>query len=131
MILNKIIFLLLLSLIPQILGAGNSKNLAKHLRTQIEGEVHQKGTVGYEKRRLIHNGLCSHMYPDLIAGNYLLKYLKSMESLITVYFQSLNLRKMWLQSSNWPMNTKFPLVSGAEDTVLLAPVQDKVRKSLY
>ena len=25
-----------------------------------------KGTISYEKRRLIHNGLCTHIYPDWI-----------------------------------------------------------------
>ena len=32
----------------------------------IQGEVFAKGTISYEKRRLIHNGLCTHIYPDWI-----------------------------------------------------------------
>ena len=28
--------------------------------------MYAKGTISYEKRRLIHNGLCTHIYPDWI-----------------------------------------------------------------
>ncbi len=67
MIFNKIVLLAVISCVPSLLSG--SKNLAKYLQVQIEGEVHKKGTWGYEKRRLVHNGLCDHIYPDLIAGN--------------------------------------------------------------
>ena len=32
----------------------------------IQGDVLAKGTINYEKRRLIHNGLCKYIYPDWI-----------------------------------------------------------------
>ena len=65
-----VLFPLLVIAATTISSTNCAKNLAKYLRTEIEGEVHQKGTIGYEKRRLIHNGLCDHLYPDIIVGNY-------------------------------------------------------------
>ena len=40
--------------------------LGKELSRSIKGEVLVRGSVAYEKRRLIHNGLCTHLYPDWI-----------------------------------------------------------------
>lgn len=40
--------------------------MAEEIRRSIKGSVYPKGTVNYEKRRLIHNGLCTHLFPDLI-----------------------------------------------------------------
>ena len=39
---------------------------AQKLVRNLDGEVFAKGSIGYEKRRLIHNGLCTHIYPDWI-----------------------------------------------------------------
>ena len=44
----------------------DSGNLELELKQNVRGGVHPRGTVSYEKRRLIHNGLCTHIYPDLI-----------------------------------------------------------------
>ena len=38
----------------------------QELIRQLEGEVFAKESIGYEKRRLVHNGLCTHIYPDWI-----------------------------------------------------------------
>ena len=40
--------------------------LGDELTRSIKGGVFAKGTISYEKRRLIHNGLCTHIYPDWI-----------------------------------------------------------------
>ena len=32
----------------------------------LQGDVFAKGSINYEKRRLIHNGLCTKIYPDII-----------------------------------------------------------------
>ena len=32
----------------------------------LQGDVFVKGSINYEKRRLIHNGLCTKIYPDII-----------------------------------------------------------------
>ena len=49
-----------------VIQAVNGSLLGKELRTRIKGQVLLRGTVAYEKRRLIHNGLCTHLYPDWI-----------------------------------------------------------------
>ena len=40
--------------------------LGKELSRSIKGQVLPRGSAGYEKRRLVHNGLCTHLYPDWI-----------------------------------------------------------------
>ena len=43
-----------------------SFNLETELRKSLQGETYVKGTKGYEKRRLVKNGLCDKMFPDII-----------------------------------------------------------------
>lgn len=40
--------------------------LGTELKHRIQGQVLTKGSLNYEKRRLVHNGLCTHLYPDWI-----------------------------------------------------------------
>jgi FAD/FMN-containing dehydrogenase len=40
--------------------------LGQELEQAISGAVYAQGTLGYERRRLLHNGLCSHIYPHWI-----------------------------------------------------------------
>lgn len=47
-------------------ASAKEVELSSALQKAVKGKVHIKGSVGYEKRRLIHNGLCTHLYPDLI-----------------------------------------------------------------
>ncbi len=42
-------------------------SIGTEINRSIKGSVYARGTLAYEKRRLIHNGLCSHIYPDWIA----------------------------------------------------------------
>ena len=42
-------------------GHNHRQNLVS-----IKGQVLVRGSVAYEKRRLIHNGLCTHLFPDWI-----------------------------------------------------------------
>ena len=56
-------WLCLLVVIPVALAFSP---LGKELSRSIKGEVLVRGSVAYEKRRLIHNGLCTHLYPDWI-----------------------------------------------------------------
>ena len=58
-------WLCLLVVIPVAQVNGFSP-LGKELSRSIKGEVLVRGSVAYEKRRLIHNGLCTHLYPDWI-----------------------------------------------------------------
>lgn len=55
---------LCLWLIPAL--AHGFSSLGKELSRSIKGQVLVRGSVAYEKRRLIHNGLCTHLYPDWI-----------------------------------------------------------------
>ena len=47
-------------------SSHHHRGLGEALTRVIKGSVLAKGTVNYEKRRLIHNGLCTHIYPDWI-----------------------------------------------------------------
>jgi len=64
----KIFILVLLFLASSAVEVVKSYNvlLGDKLNRSIKGEVFAKGTISYEKRRLIHNGLCTHIYPDWI-----------------------------------------------------------------
>ena len=41
-------------------------NLEEKLKDKIQGPVYSRGTINYNKRRIVHNGLCENIYPDLI-----------------------------------------------------------------
>lgn len=47
-------------------GELNNKQFGLDLRKNVKGEVLPRGSKLYEKRRLVHNGLCVHVYPDWI-----------------------------------------------------------------
>lgn len=47
-------------------GLSSDKQFGLDLRKQVKGEVLPRGSKLYEKRRLVHNGLCVHVYPDWI-----------------------------------------------------------------
>ena len=43
-----------------------NEDLVSLLQSSISGKVFPKGSYGYAKRRIVHNGLCSHIFPDII-----------------------------------------------------------------
>ena len=58
--------LVLLCLVTQSRTHEANQELVNLLQSSITGRVFPKGTYGYAKRRIVHNGLCSHIYPDII-----------------------------------------------------------------
>ena len=60
------LLLVLLCLVTQSLTHEANQELVNLLQSSITGRVFPKGTYGYAKRRIVHNGLCSHIYPDII-----------------------------------------------------------------
>ena len=47
--------------------SSSSQHYIEELRKSLNGSIFIKGTLEYEKRRLVHNALCDRIYPDLIA----------------------------------------------------------------
>ena len=47
---------------------ATSQHYIEELRKSMNGSIFIKGTLEYEKRRLVHNALCESVYPDLIAS---------------------------------------------------------------
>ena len=47
--------------------SSSSQHYIEELRKSLNGSIFIKGTLAYEKRRLVHNALCESIYPDLIA----------------------------------------------------------------
>lgn len=58
--------LIVLCLVTQSRSHEANQELVNLLQSSITGRVFPKGTYGYAKRRIVHNGLCSHIYPDII-----------------------------------------------------------------
>jgi hypothetical protein len=44
----------------------NYKEVAKVIKSSTLADVHMKGSVMYEKRRELKNGMCKYIYPDLV-----------------------------------------------------------------
>jgi len=61
----NILLLFLLSSESVVVKCSNI-SLKAELKRSIKGDVFAKGSINYEKRRLIHNGLCTKIYPDII-----------------------------------------------------------------
>ena len=60
----SVIFITFLASV-QISTSISNKQIEELKRT-VEGSVFVKGTLDYEKRRLVHNALCEKIFPDLI-----------------------------------------------------------------
>ena len=64
-LLNLLVVLCLL--VTKSAKTASSQDYIEELRKSLNGSIFIKGTLEYEKRRLVHNALCDRIYPDLIA----------------------------------------------------------------
>ena len=44
----------------------NYREVARVIKATTLADVHMKGSVMYEKRRELKNGMCRHIYPDVV-----------------------------------------------------------------
>ena len=63
-LLNLLVVLCLL--VTKSAKTASSQDYIEKLRKSLNGSIFIKGTLAYEKRRLVHNALCESIYPDLI-----------------------------------------------------------------
>ena len=64
-LLNLLVVLCLL--VTKSAETASSQDYIEELRKSLNGSIFIKGTLAYEKRRLVHNALCESIYPDVIA----------------------------------------------------------------
>ena len=57
----------LLVILGSIIATSNPLKYVEDLKKYLNGSIFAKGSLEYEKRRLVHNALCDTIYPDLIA----------------------------------------------------------------
>jgi hypothetical protein len=76
---------------PARTNAGNSE-LVSILQSSISGRVFPKGSYGYEKRRIVHNGLCSHIYPDIIVTPHTTEDVSAIVKIARQYDQVISVR---------------------------------------
>ena len=54
-------------ILGSIIATSNPLKYVEDLKKYLNGSIFVKGSLEYEKRRLVHNALCDTIYPDLIA----------------------------------------------------------------
>lgn len=72
--------------------AGPNSELVNVLELSQTGKVYPRGSYGYEKRRIVHNGLCSHIYPDVIVVPYTTEDVSSIVKIARAYDQVISVR---------------------------------------
>ena len=73
-------------------GHGVNQDLVSVLQSSISGKVFPKGSYGYEKRRLVHNGLCNHIYPDIIVTPHTSEDVSAIVKIARQYNQVISIR---------------------------------------
>ena len=72
--------------------ARTEYDLVSILRSSISGKVFPKGSYGYAKRRIVHNGLCSHIYPDIIVTPHTTEDVSAIVKIARQYEQVISVR---------------------------------------
>lgn len=84
----RIVLALLFVSLPYLTEAS----IGLEIQRSIRGSAYPRGTVSYEKRRLTHNGLCTHIYPDWIVVPDSTEDVAAVVKIATKYNQPLSVR---------------------------------------
>ena len=69
-----------------------NQDLVSVLQNAITGRVFPRGTYGYEKRRIVHNGLCAHIFPDIIVTPHTTEDVSAIVKIARQYNQVISIR---------------------------------------
>lgn len=71
---------------------GPGSEVVQALKNGQGGKVYPKGSYGYEKRRIVHNGLCKHIFPDVIVTPLTTEDVSVIVKIARAYHQEISVR---------------------------------------
>ena len=73
-------------------GNGPNQDVVNALRAGQSGKVYPKGSYGYEKRRIVHNGLCKHIFPDIVVVPLTTEDVSAIVKIARAHYQVISVR---------------------------------------